>query len=55
MEIKAYMFVGSSRERLKLNNMPKNDDVHHFAQSISVLSGKKIVDQSPESRVFLLA
>ena len=55
VEIKAYMFVGSSRERLKLNNMPKNDDVHHFAQSISVLSGKKIVDQSPESRVFLLA
>ena len=55
VEIKAYMFVGSSRERLKLDNMPKNDDVHDFAQSISVLCGKKIVNQSPESRVFLLA
>ena len=55
VEIKAYMFVGSSRERLKLNNMPKNDDVYNFAQSIAVLCGKKVIDQSPESRVFLLA
>ncbi len=55
VEIKAYMYVGSSRERLKLDNMPKNDDVNHFAQSIAVLCGRKVVDQSPESRVFLLA
>ena len=55
VEIKAYMYVGSSRERLKLDNMPKNDDVYHFAQSIALLCGRKVVDQSPESRVFLLA
>lgn len=55
VEIKAYMFVGSSRERLKLDNMPKNDEVYRFAQSIAVLCGRKIVDHSPESRVVLLA
>jgi tRNA wybutosine-synthesizing protein 1 len=55
VEIKAYMFVGSSRERLKFDNMPRNDDLYRFAQSIAVLCGRKIVDQSPESRVVLLA
>ncbi len=55
VEIKAYMFVGSSRERLKLDNMPKNDDVWKFAQSIAFLCGRNVIDQSPESRVFLLA
>ena len=55
VEIKAYMFVGSSRKRLKLDNMPKNDEVYRFAQSIAVLCGRKIVDHSPESRVVLLA
>lgn len=55
VEIKAYMFVGSSRERLKWDNMPKSRDVYSFAQSIADLCGRKIVDQSPESRVVLLA
>lgn len=55
VEIKAYMFVGSSRNRLEFDNMPKNDDVYHFAQSIAALCGRKIVDHSPESRVVLLA
>lgn len=55
VEIKAYMFVGSSRERLKFDNMPRNDDLYRFAQSIAVLCGRKIVDQSTESRVVLLA
>ncbi len=55
VEIKAYMYVGSSRERLKLDNMPKFRDVCSFAQSIASLCGRKIVDHAFESRVVLLA
>lgn len=55
VEIKAYMFVGSSRERLKLDNMPQFQEVRKFAESIAILCHRKIVDEAPESRVVLLA
>jgi tRNA wybutosine-synthesizing protein 1 len=55
VEIKAYMYVGSSRERLKLDNMPKFKNVCNFANSIASLCNRKIVDYAPESRVVLLA
>jgi tRNA wybutosine-synthesizing protein 1 len=54
VEIKAYMYVGSSRERLKLDNMPKFKDVCNFANSIANLCNREIVDYAPESRVVLL-
>jgi tRNA wybutosine-synthesizing protein 1 len=55
VEIKAYMYVGSSRDRLKFENMPRSSDVLSFAHEIASLCGMKIVDQSSESRVVLLA
>lgn len=55
VEIKAYMYVGSSRERLKFENMPRSRDILSFAQNIASLCGREIVDQSLESRVVLLA
>jgi len=55
VEIKAYMYVGSSRDRLKFENMPRSNDLKSFAQEIASLCGRKIVDESPESRVVLLA
>jgi tRNA wybutosine-synthesizing protein 1 len=55
VEIKAYMYVGSSRERLEFDNMPKNKDIHDFAQQIASLCGREIVDESFASRVVLLA
>jgi tRNA wybutosine-synthesizing protein 1 len=54
VEIKAYMFVGNSRNRLKFNNMPRNQDIHDFASSIAELCNRKIVNESRESRVVLL-
>ncbi|HMK54330.1 MAG TPA: 4-demethylwyosine synthase TYW1 [Methanobacteriaceae archaeon] len=54
VEIKAYMYVGSSRDRLNLDNMPSYEDVKNFAGSIANLCGKKIVDEAFESRVLLL-
>jgi tRNA wybutosine-synthesizing protein 1 len=54
VEIKAYMYVGSSRERLKWENMPSNPEMQTFAQSIADLCDKSIVDESRASRVLLL-
>ena len=55
IEIKAYMYVGSSRDRLVLDNMPSLDDVNNFAESIAELCGREIVNSAFESRVVLLA
>ena len=54
VEIKAYMFVGSSRKRLTLDNMPSFDEVKEFARKIGENCGKEIVNESQVSRVVLL-
>ncbi|MCR5027415.1 MAG: 4-demethylwyosine synthase TYW1 [Methanobrevibacter sp.] len=54
VEVKAYMCVGSSRERLTLDNMPRFDEVKDFAQKIGDECGRKIVNESEISRVVLL-
>jgi tRNA wybutosine-synthesizing protein 1 len=54
VEVKAYMFVGSSRERLTLDNMPKFNEVKDFAKKIGDACGKEIVNESEVSRVVLL-
>ena len=54
VEVKAYMCVGSSRERLTLENMPRFDEVKEFAQRIGDECGRKIVNESEISRVVLL-
>ena len=55
VELKAYMFVGSSRMRLLKENMPYHKDVKEFAEKVAELSGYKIIDEKEESRVVLLA
>ncbi len=54
VEIKAYMFVGYSRQRLELNNMPMFSEVKNFAKNIGDLCSKEIINESQESRVVLL-
>ena len=54
IEIKAYMCVGSSRERLTLDNMPSFDEVVNFAQEIADYTGRKLTNESEISRVVLL-
>ena len=54
VEIKAYMCVGSSRERLTLDNMPSFDEVKEFAKKIGEECGKELVNESEISRVVLL-
>ena len=55
VELKAYMFIGSSRRRLLKENMPYHKDVKEFAEKVAELSGYKIIDEKKESRVVLLA
>lgn len=54
VEIKAYMFVGYSRKRLKWENMPSNQEIYDFANSVAEKCDLDIKDKAYESRVVLL-
>ncbi|MCD6434911.1 MAG: 4-demethylwyosine synthase TYW1 [Clostridiales bacterium] len=54
LEIKAYMYVGYSRKRLKLENMPYHKEVKEFSKKLAKELNWKIVDEKEESRVVLL-
>ena len=54
VEIKAYMYVGDSRERLKWENMPKTVDIQNFATEVAKNCGMEIIDEVEKSRVLLL-
>ncbi|MFC1728013.1 4-demethylwyosine synthase TYW1 [Nanoarchaeota archaeon] len=54
VEVKAYMWVGSSQERLPMDAMPRHEEVVEFAQSIAEEAGYKIIDSQKQSRVVLL-
>ncbi|MCK4522121.1 MAG: 4-demethylwyosine synthase TYW1 [Nanoarchaeota archaeon] len=54
-ECKAYVWVGYSRERLNIENMPLHSEIKEFAKKIAKYSGYKIIDEKKESRVVLLA
>lgn len=55
VEVKAYMFVGSSRMRLSLENMPSFDEVMNFARKVNEKLNYKIKDYKEDSRVVLLS
>ncbi|MBW2992460.1 4-demethylwyosine synthase TYW1 [Candidatus Woesearchaeota archaeon] len=55
IELKAYMWVGYSRQRLTIDNMPLHEEIKEFAKKISKLTNYKIKDEKTESRVVLLA
>lgn len=55
VEVKAYMFVGASRQRLSIEMMPRHHEVKAFAENIEkYLKNYKIKDEKKESRVILL-
>ncbi len=55
IEVKAYMYVGASRKRLRPENMPRHEDVVEFSKLISKYSGVPIRSQSMPSRIVLLS
>ena len=54
VEVKAYMWVGMSRERLEQENMPLHEEVKQFAEEIAKHADYKIIDEHEPSRVVLL-
>ena len=54
VEVKAYMWVGMSRERLEQKNMPLHEEVKEFAKEIAKHSDYKLIDEHEPSRVVLL-
>lgn len=54
VELKAYMFVGHSRQRLSIKNMPRHHEIMEFAIILTQNTEYKIIDQKKESRVALL-
>jgi len=54
VEVKAYMWVGMSRERLEHAHMPEHDEVKEFAQQIATYAEYKLIDEHKPSRVVLL-
>ncbi len=55
VELKGYMWVGHSRERLEPKNMPYWNELESFAEAICMHTGYKIVDKKEISKVILLA
>ncbi len=54
LEVKAYMFVGHSRLKLSIRNMPRHHEVVEFAREIEKRCSYRIADEQPESRVVLM-
>ena len=55
-ELKGYMWVGHSRERLEICNMPTHEEIKQFAKLVVEHNPElKIIDEKPISRVVLLA
>ncbi len=54
VEAKGYVFVGDSRRRMKMDNMPNHDMVKDFGKKEANLLGWDIVKEKKDSRVVLL-
>ncbi len=54
VEVKAYMWMGYSRKRMKKENMPYHKDILDFSEKLANELGWKILDQHTRSRVCLL-
>jgi tRNA wybutosine-synthesizing protein 1 len=55
VEVKAYMWVGFSRRRLRYEHMPAHHEVKAFAEKLAKLLGYNVLDESVDSRVILLS
>lgn len=54
IEPKGYVFVGGSRMRLSMANMPSMDEIRKFSSDLGDLVGMEIIKERADSRVVLL-
>ncbi len=55
VEFKAFMSVGSARERLPYESMPRHEEIISFARKVADILGWRIIDEKADSRVALVA
>ena len=55
IEVKGYMFLGSSRGRLDQSNAPPHREIRAFSEKLATLTGYYVLDEQVESRVVLLS
>ncbi len=55
IEVKGYMFLGSSRGRLDQSNAPSHREIRAFSENLAALTGYHVLDEQIESRVVLLS
>lgn len=54
IEPKGYVYMGRSRQRLSTEHVPTHDEIGRFARALSARTSYPLLDESPESKVFLL-
>lgn len=54
VEVKSYMWIGMSRERLKQENMMAHNEIRNFSLEIAKHADYKLIDEQEVSRVVLL-
>jgi tRNA wybutosine-synthesizing protein 1 len=54
VEVKSYMSLGESRQRLEREDMPSHEEIRNFSEEICKHCDYKIIDEHPRSRVTLL-
>jgi len=55
IEVKGYMFLGSSRGRLNQTNAPSHREIRAFSENLATLTGYYLLNEQVESRVVLLS
>jgi tRNA wybutosine-synthesizing protein 1 len=55
VEVKGYMYLGSSRGRLDKSNAPSHREIRSFSENLAALTGYHVLDEQTESRVVLLS
>lgn len=55
IEAKGYMFVGGSRQRLAIENMPTHEEIKEFADELNNHLGYSLIGEKKDSRVVLLS
>ena len=55
IEAKGYMFVGGSRQRLAIENMPTHEEIRQFAMELNRYLDYELIGEKKDSRVVLLS
>ncbi len=54
VECKAYVWMGYSKKRMHIEDMPFHEEIKEFAEQLGKSTGYKVIDEQPSSRVVLL-